>query len=91
MAVVFARIRVSDIEKWKMAFAEGELSRREAGVTFRAMYRDAGYWNGILLVLDCEDVERAQAYYASDEQRQRIARSGLETPAEMWMGKDLED
>ena len=89
MPVLFARIRVADFTAWKADFDLAEPLRREQGIVFRAMYQDAIYANGILLLFDTDDVERAWGYYHSDSQRQRMARSGLERPAEMWIGTDL--
>lgn len=90
MAVIFARIQVSDLKRWHAAFLEADPIRRQHGVSVRAIYRDAFYDNGLIVVLNAEDLERAQAFYSSDEQRQRMARSGVERPAEMWMGTDFE-
>ncbi len=89
MPVVFARIRVGDFDRWKTAFDSHEPYRREQGITLKAIYRDASYWNGILVILEAEDVEKAQTYYSSDEQRQRMSQSGLERPAELWIGSDV--
>jgi hypothetical protein len=86
MAVIFARIQVADIGRWHAAFLEADPIRREQGISVRAIYRDATYHNGLIVVLDAEDLDRAQEFYNSDEQRQRMARSGIERPAEFWMG-----
>jgi hypothetical protein len=86
VAVIFARIRVSDIDRWHAAFLEADPIRREQGISVHAIYRDATYHNGLIVMLDVEDLDRAQEFYNSDEQRQRMARSGIERPAELWMG-----
>jgi hypothetical protein len=89
VAVIFARIRVADFARWRRAFAESEPIRREHGITTRELYRDATYHDGLIVVLDAEDVGRAQAFYNSADQRQRMVSSGMERPAEMWMGSPL--
>lgn len=89
MAVVFARIRVADLDRWKAAFLESDEVRRGFGLTTRSVFRDATYANGVIVVLNAEDLERAQEFFSSEEQRQRMARSGIERPAEWWMGTDF--
>lgn len=89
MAVIFARIRVRDIERWRAAFAEAAPIRKQHGITTREVYRDSTYHDGLIVVLDAEDLEVAERFYHSDEQLQRMARSGIERPAEMWMGTAL--
>jgi hypothetical protein len=85
MALIFARIRVSDVDAWRAAFAEADALRREHGIVTREIYRDATYHDGLILLLDAADLEAAQRFYHAAEQSQRMARSGLERPAEMWM------
>lgn len=89
MPIVFARIRVADVETWKASFATSEGIRRSFGLSTRAVYRDGTYDRGIIVVLDAESLEKAEDFFTSDEQRQRMARSGIERPAELWMGSPL--
>jgi hypothetical protein len=89
MPIVFARIRVADVERWKESFRESEGIRGTFGLSTRAVYSDATYERGIIVVLEAESLEQAQDYFTSDEQRQRMARSGIERPAELWMGELL--
>jgi hypothetical protein len=89
LPIVFARIRVADVDSWKVAFLASEDVRRGFGLTTRAIYRDALYDRGLIVVLDAVTLDAAQDFFSSDEQRQRMARSGLERPAELWMGEPL--
>lgn len=91
MAIVFARIRVADLDRWKASFLASEEIRRGYGLKTRAVYRDGTYDRGIIVVLDAESLEQAEDFFSSDEQRQRMAQSGIERPAELWMGTPLED
>ena len=90
MAIVFARIRVADVERWKTAFLTSEDIRRGFGLSTRGVYRDGTYERGIIVVLDAASLEQAEDFFNSDEQRQRMARSGIERPAELWMGEPLQ-
>lgn len=89
MPIVFARIRVADVERWKESFLASEGIRNGFGLSTRGVYTDATYERGLIVVLDAESLERAQDFFTSDEQRQRMARSGIERPAELWMGEHL--
>lgn len=91
MGTIFARIRVRDFGLWRQAFDDAEPTRKAQGISVRAIYQDAIYFDGLIVVLDAVDIEAAQAFYNSDGQRQRMARSGLESPAEMWFAGDLKD
>ena len=89
MPVLFARYRVGDIEAWKPAFDANEQNRREHGLTAQAVYRDATYADGVIVVYEARDLERAHDFYHSDDQRQRMAHSGLKRAPEFWMGMEL--
>lgn len=90
MPVLFARFRVVDIERWKDAFHENEENRREHGLTVKAVYHDATYKNGIVIVYQAEDLERGQDFFHSDAQRERMKRTQLERPAELWMAAEFD-
>ncbi len=89
MPVLFARFRVVDLERWKAAFHENEMNRREHGLTVRAVYHDATYVNGIVILYEAEDLERGQDFFHSDTQRERMKFLGLERPAELWMATEF--
>jgi hypothetical protein len=89
MPVLFARFRVVDLERWKAAFHANETNRREHGLTVRAVYHDATYANGVVIVYDAEDLERGQDFFHSDAQRERMKLTSLQQPAELWMASDF--
>ena len=91
MPIVFARIRVADVDRWRASFVASEEIRKGFGLTTKAVYLDTTYDRGIIVVLDAESLEQAEDFFTSDEQRQRMARSGIERPAELWMGEPLAD
>jgi hypothetical protein len=88
--VLFARFRVVDLERWKVAFHENEANRREHGLTVRGVYHDATYANGIVIVYEAQDLERGQDFFQSDAQRERMSFFGLERPAELWMATEFD-
>jgi hypothetical protein len=90
MPVLFARYRVDDLAAWKTAFEANAANRRDYGLTARAVYRDATYSNGVIVIYDAEDLERAHDFYHSDAQRERMAASGMKRAPEFWMGTDLD-
>ena len=90
MPVLFARFRVVDIELWKAAFHENEAPRREHRLPVKAVYHDATYKNGIVIVYEAEDLERGQDFFHSDAQRERMKRTSLERPAELWMATEFD-
>jgi hypothetical protein len=91
MPVLFARYRVDDLAAWRKAFDGNAESRRDHGLTVKAVYRDATYINGVIVVYEAADLDRAHDFYHSDDQRERMAASGLKRAPEFWMGVTLED
>jgi hypothetical protein len=89
MPVLFARFRVIDLERWKAAFHENEANRLQHGLRVRAVYHDATYANGVILVYDAEDLERGHDFFHSDSQRERMLFLGLERPAELWTATEF--
>ena len=71
MPVLFARYRVDDLAAWRKAFDGNAESRRDHGLTVKAVYRDATYINGVIVVYEAEDLDRAHDFYHSDDQRER--------------------
>jgi len=90
MPVLFARYRVDDLAAWRPAFEANAENRREHGLTVRAVYRDATYIGGVIVIYEAEDLERAHDFYHSDAQRARMATSGMGRPPEFWMGTEIE-
>ena len=88
--MLFARYRVDDLAAWRQAFESNEPNRREHGLTAIAVYRDATYAGGVIVVYEASDLDRAHDFYHSDSQRERMAGSGLKRPPEFWMATDLE-
>lgn len=91
MPMLFARFRVIDVERWKARFHENEANRQEHGLKVRAVYHDATYVNGVVLVYEAEDLERGQDFFQSDAQRERMKFLGLERPAELWMATEFDE
>lgn len=90
MPFIFGRLRVSDLARWQDEFIAADAMRREYGLTLHAVYRDAVYHDGLIVVMHAEDLERAHDFYSSDQQRQRMTRSGIERPAEMWTANEFD-
>ena len=63
MPMLFARFQVVDVERWKARFHENEGNRRAHGLTVRAVYRDATYLRGVVIVYEAEDLERGQEFF----------------------------
>lgn len=90
MPMLFARYRVADLPAWKAAFEANEENRREHGLSVKAVYLDATYANGVIVVYEAKDVELAHDFYHSDAQRERMAKSGgLHRPPEFWTATDF--
>lgn len=91
MPVLFARYRVDDFAAWRAAFEANTENRRAYGLTAKAMYRDSTYANGVIVMYEADSLDRAHDFYHSDEQRERMAASGMKRAPEFWMGTEMED
>ncbi len=72
---------VEDGERWAKAWRKGPGSRHEmlaeAGVTAARTFRDPGNPNSTGLLWEVSDMEKLQAFLASDEAKQAMAEDGL--------------
>ena len=72
---------VEDGARWAKAWRKGLGSRHEmlaeAGVTAARTFRDPGNPNSTGLLWEVSDMEKLQAFMASDEAKQAMAEDGL--------------
>jgi hypothetical protein len=72
---------VEDGERWAKGWRKGPGSRHEllakAGVTAARVFRDLGNPNSTGLLWEVSDMEKLQAFMASDEAKQAMAEDGL--------------
>ena len=81
MTTMIAFHEVEDGERWAKAWRKGPGSRHEmlaeAGVTAARTFRDPGNPNSTGLLFEVSDMEKLQAFMASDEAKQAMAEDGL--------------
>jgi len=81
MTTVIAFHEVEDGERWAKAWKKGPGSRHEllaeAGVTAARNFRDPENPNSTGVLFEVSDMEKFQAFMASDEAQQAMAEDGL--------------
>ena len=65
MITITVRHKVADYDKWKSVFDGAREARREAGEIACRVYTRHGSANDVLVSLDWDTLERAQAFLAS--------------------------
>lgn len=65
MVTITVRHKVADYEKWKAVFDRARQVRREAGELGCRVYTRHGSPNDVMVSLDWDDLDRAQAFLAS--------------------------
>jgi hypothetical protein len=76
MADLFVRVESPDYSLWLNAFVSAENGLVEAGINQWTVYQDT--WNGniVLVHFIADDIDRAMAFFGSDEFKEINARSG---------------
>jgi hypothetical protein len=91
MSSIFMRGRVRDFAAWRLVFDELEPTRSSYGISGHRLYRGTDDPNGITIVFETGDLERAKGFATSEELRSAMARAGVEGPPEVWYAEDVEE
>jgi hypothetical protein len=76
-AAVLVRSRVADFDIWRAAFDSHEDVRRAAGILGHHINRAEDDPNDVTIYLALSDLEKAKAFSASDDLRQRMQEAGV--------------
>ena len=79
-AAVVVRSRVADFDIWLAAFDSHEDVRRAAGILGHHINRAEDDPNDVSIYLALSDLDKAKAFSASDDLRQRMQRPGSSAP-----------
>ena len=71
------RHKVTDFAKWKSVYHETLPARQESGLTEVHLLRNTENPNEVILLFSVEDLDKAQAFAASDDLRQAMQRAGV--------------
>ncbi len=77
MVTIDVRHKVKDFAQWKKAFDAAAAARREAGETSCRVYLQHGSDDDVLVSLDWDSLERAQAFLASTELMSGMQAAGV--------------
>ena len=77
MAFMFTRAKVRDFDTWKPAYDAHEPARSAAGLTEKYLLRNAEDPNEVFLLFEAQDLNRAKAFAASADLREKMQESGV--------------
>jgi heme-degrading monooxygenase HmoA len=80
---VMARIKVTDFDAWKQAYDRGKSLRESVGIRSFNLWRNVDDPQDVVLLLHASHVDKAKAYFNSEELAQRMAAAGVEEPPEV--------
>jgi heme-degrading monooxygenase HmoA len=80
---VMARLKVSDFKAWKEAYDRGRSVRESMGIRAFNLWRSVDDPQDVVLLLHATHVDKAKAYFSSDELAQRMAAAGVTEPPEL--------
>lgn len=80
---VMARIRVTNFETWKQAYDRGKSVRESMGIRAFNLWRNVDDPLDVMLLLHATHIDKAKAYFSSDELAQRMAAAGVEGAPEV--------
>lgn len=88
MAIVLARLKVADYDKWRTVYDEHASMRQSSGCTGTHVFRNASDPNEVTLNLQWDTIENAQKFFTSDELRQAMQRAGVIGQPDVWFVED---
>jgi len=71
------RHKVRDYTTWRTAYNSHEQSRRAAGITNGAVFRNAEDPNDVVVLQDVADVAKARTWVASEDLKAAMQKSGV--------------
>jgi hypothetical protein len=77
MIQILVHHEVADYRSWRAAFDAALDFRHEGGECSCRVFRTPGDPNHLTLLLDWEDLSRAQCYMNSDELREKMKQAGV--------------
>jgi hypothetical protein len=77
MAFMLTRAKVRDFKTWKTAYDAHQPARSEAGLTENYLLRNADDPNEVIILFEVQDLNRARAFAASADLRERMQESGV--------------
>jgi heme-degrading monooxygenase HmoA len=77
MAYLLVRHKIEDYAKWKAAFDAHGATRKASGSRGGYLYRNANDPNEMIILLEWDDLSRAQQFAQSDDLREAMQRAGV--------------
>lgn len=71
------RHTVSDFPAWKTGYEAHGPARTAAGLAEKHLLQDAGNPNQVTIILEADDLQRAEEFSASDDLREAMQRVGV--------------
>ncbi len=87
-AFLLVRHTVKDFATWKAGYDTHLPKRQEAGLIEHRLLRGADDPNDVVLLFEARDLERARAFAASDELRERMRSLGVQGRPELCFLRD---
>ena len=77
MGFILIRHKVRDFTTWKTGYDAHQTKRKEAGLTESYLLRGADDPNEVVMLFEAEDLNRAKAFAASAELRDKMQEVGV--------------
>ena len=87
---VIVQHRVKDFEYWKPFFTGDSKRQKKAGFTSWRLMKDIKDPNNIIIVFECNDLEKAKAVYSDPEVAKIIKKAGVVGEAAFFLAEDSE-
>ena len=83
MVHILVRHQVEDYGKWKAAFDTDESVRKAGGGAGHQLFRGADNPNEITILLEWDDLAKAQAFTSSPELKETMQKAGVLVPPDI--------
>ncbi len=90
MPILLVRHRVQDYDTWRRVFQDEAETRRANGSRQERQLRNASNPSEVWLLLEWDDLFRAQLYASSEDMRAALVRAGVIDHPDYWYLEDTD-
>ena len=83
MTYLLGKSTVDDFDAWKSSFADNDSFRTEHGQRGYHVFQSVADPNEVTVLFEWDDDEDPEAFFRSDEMRERLADAGLQDQPEL--------
>ncbi len=90
MPYILVRHKVEDYNKWHPMYTEHESTRKAVGSKGTRLFRNASDPNELIILLEWDDLQKAQQFACSPDLREVMERAGVADQPDLYFLEEIE-